>query len=578
MPQANAGVIRRARPALVSRFTGFFAGALLLVSSVSQLHAAPATIETDICIYGGSAGGVMAAVQAARMGKRVALVEAGKHLGGASVEGLGSSDIDNHEEFQNSPAVGGLAREFYRRISVHYGRAAAFEEMIATRAKRPALWRFESKVAEQVMDKMVEEAGVRVFRSHRLRETGGVLRDEATKRIIQIECENGSSVRASVFVDATIEGDLLAFGGVRTVIGREANATYGETANGIRGDNTYRQFTVPVDPYKRPEDPGSGLIATIQDEDLGTPGEGDQRIQGYCFRMCLTKDPRNRIPFAKPAIYDPAEYEIYRRYVAAGGTLWTPEANLPNGKTDLGSWHDLSANLYGMNHRYPGGTYAVRDQIYQQHLTFTQGLCWFLANDPAMPATLRAEWSRWGVTRDEFTDNGGWPRQFYVRDARRMISDYVITEAHTRKTNQTPVADPVALAYWPPDTHHVRRIVRDGKAYNEGFVFGGDGWAPFGISYRSLTPRAEECTNLLTATCPSSSHVAYGAIRLEWTFMALGQAVGTAAVLALEGRSPVQQVDYARLAQRLRADGQVLSLADKQEGVANDPVGSPSKN
>lgn len=533
---------------------------LWLLTSGIHGQAAPAVIETEICVYGASAGGVMAAVQAARQGKRVALVEAGQHLGGASVEGLGSTDIDNHGDFQNSPAVGGLAREFYRRVSIRYGRVAQFDQMIASRTKNAALWKFESSVAEAVMEELVAEAGVRVFRGHRLRESGGVTRDATTRRITAIRCENGATFLAGVFIDATIEGDLLAFAGVSTVIGREANATYGETKNGIRGTNTYRQFAVPVDPYKTPGNAASGLIATIQDEPLGPPGAGDQRIQAYCFRMCLTQNAANRIPFAKPANYDPAEYEIYRRYVAAGGTLWTPSAGLPNGKTDLGSWHDLSANLYGMNHAYPGGSYAVRAEVYQQHLTFTQGLCWFLANDPALPAKLRNAWSQWGVTRDEFTDNGGWPRQFYVRDARRMVSDYVITEAHTREVNQTAVSDPVALAFWPPDTHHVRRIVRDGQAYNEGFVFGGDDWAPFGLSYRALVPRSSECTNLLTPTCPSSSHVAYGAIRIEWTFMALGQAAGTAAAFALDARSDVQALDYGKLAQQLRADGQVLAV------------------
>jgi hypothetical protein len=214
-----------------------------------------------------------------------------------------------------------------------------------------------------------------------------------------------------------------------------------------------------------------------------------------------------------------------------------------------------------MNHAYPGGDYATRERVYREHLTFTQGLCWFLANDTALPESLRSVWGRWGVCKDEFTDNNGWPRQFYVRDARRMVSDYVITEHHTRRLSPTPVSDPVAVAYWPPDTHHVRRIVRDGAAYNEGFVFGGNDWGPFGISYRALTPKSSECTNLLTPTCPSSSHVAYGAIRIEWTFMALGQACGAAAALAVENAVPVQKVPYTRLRDVLTAAGQIVEIA-----------------
>lgn len=521
-------------------------------------------VTAEVIIYGGTSAGVSAAVQAARLGQSVALVEPGRHVGGMSVEGLGGSDIDNHREFQNQFAIGGLALEFYRRINQHYGRLQQFEAMLKQRAQQPALWRFEPHVAEAVFNDWLKEARVRVFLGHRLREKDGVVKDAATKRLTAIRCENGAELRGKMFIDATYEGDLLAFAGVTTIIGREANAKYNETKNGIRDDNRYRQFEVRVDPYRIPGVPASGLIPTIQDEPLGTPGAGDHRIQAYCFRMTLTKNAANRIPFARPANYDPWQYEIYRRYAKAGGQLWTPQASLPNGKTDLGSWHALSANLYGMNHDYPGGAYRTRERIYQEHLTFTQGLCWFLAHDAGVPEAVRNEWAQWGVCRDEFQDNGGWPRQFYVRDARRMVSDYVVTEQHTRKTNQTPVTDPVGLAFWPPDTHHVRRIVRPeaqgDAAYNEGFVFGGDDWAPFGVSYRALIPRAAEAANLLTPTCPSSSHVAYGAIRLEWTFMALGQAAATAACQALADGVPVQKVDYPKLRARLLADKQTLEL------------------
>lgn len=535
---------------------------MLLLGLVLMVRPASAVepVTADVCVYGGTSAGVMAAVAAARAGCDVVLIEPGRHLGGMSVEGLGGSDIDNHGPFRNSPAVGGLALEFYRRIADHYNRREAFDQMLARGGKSPHLWRFEPHAAEAVFDAMVKDAGVRVFRNSRLTETGGVDMDPATHRILRIRCENNRVIAAKVFIDATYEGDLIHFAGVNTFIGREPNARYDETKNGIRGVNTYRQFTVRVDPYVVPGDPDSGLIPTIQDEPLGEPGAGDHRIQAYCFRMCLTRKPDNRIPFKKPDGYDPNQYEIYVRYLAAGGKLWTPYEKLPNGKTDLGSWHDLSANLYGMNHDYPGGDYATRARILREHLTFTQGLCWFLANDPRVPESLRKTWSQWGVCRDEFADNGGWPRLFYVREARRMVSDYVITEHHTRRENQTPVTDPVAVAFWPPDTHHVRRIVRDGAAYNEGFVFGGDDWAPFGISYRALVPRPAECGNLITPTCLSSTHVAYGAIRLEWTFMALGHAAGDAAALAVDRSESVQQVDYDQLKQKLLDQGQVLSV------------------
>lgn len=503
----------------------------------------------DVVIYGGTSAGVIAAVQAARLGRKVALVEPGRHFGGMSVEGLGSSDIDNKPDFKNSIAIGGLAAEFYRRIGRAYG-------------EDRARWIFEPHVAEQVVDVFLAEQSrhITLLRGHRLREplVSAVGKDGTA--ITALHCDNGVTVHGRVFVDATFEGDLLAAAGVETIIGRESNIQYGESKNGIRAETIHAQFKIRVDPYRIPGSPRSGVIATIQDEPFGTPGEGDHRIQAYCFRLCLTKESPNRVPFVKPPGYEPSSYEIYRRYAQAGGKLWTPYEQLPNGKTDLGSWHDLSANLYGQNHGYPGGDYQTRERIRREHLLFTQGLCWFLAHDPVVPESVRREWQQWGTCRDEFPDNDGWPRQFYVRDARRMVSDLVLTELHTRRHGATPVAEPVAVAFWPTDTHSVRRIVRAGAAYNEGFVFDDDEWGPFRISYRALVPRRRECTNLLTPTCPSSSHVAYGAIRLEWTFMALGQAAGTAAVMALDRACAVQDVDYVSLRDRLRRDGQVLEI------------------
>lgn len=517
---------------------------LLLVLIACSASAAE-TIDTDVCVYGASAAGVMAAVQVVREGKRVVLLEPGTYAGGISVDGLGGTDIDNHN-FKNSVAVGGLAAEFYRRIGKAYGKDA------------PG-YRFEPHVAQAVVDALLAEHQVKPRLKERI-VLGPQGVEKTGTRLTAIRLESGLTVRAAMFIDATIEGDLLFSAGVSAIIGREPNARYGETKNGIRAVNTYRQFEVKVDPFRIPGDPTSGLIPTVQDEPFGTPGDGDHRLQGYCFRLCFTKVAGNRVAFTKPQGYDPTQYEIYLRYLKAGGKLFSPGANLPNGKTDMGSWHDLSLNLYGMNFGYPGGDYTTREKIVRFHRVFSQGLCYFLANDPAVPEATRAVWSQWGTCQDEFQDNQGWPRLFYVRDARRMVSDYVITEHHTKKAGQTPVEDPVCVAYWPPDTHHVRRIVKDGACYNEGFVFGGDDWAPFGISHRAIVPRESECTNLLVPSCPSSSHVAYGAIRLEWTFMALGQAAASAAVLAIADAVPVQRVAYAKLKARLLTDRQVVEL------------------
>ena len=540
------------------------AASSFLALAVAVCRAEPARVEADVCIYGGTSAGVVAAVQVAKMGKSVVLVEAGQHVGGMSVEGLGGTDIDNHAGFQNSPAVGGLALEFYRRVSASYGRQEAFEEMLRTRGKKTALWRFEPHVAEAVFDAWLKEAGVRVLRGHRLAEKDGVRKEGA--RIVTLRCENGAEIAAKVFIDATYEGDLLDFAGVSFAVGREGNAKYNETKNGIRTDTKHGQFERRVDPFKAPGDPSSGIIYSVQDSPLGEHGAPDDGIQGYAFRMCLTKEPANRIPFTKPDNYDPAHYELQRRFLAAGGGIPGPHSSIPNGKTDPGSWHHTAGNFTGWNHNYPTASYAEREHMLQKSRDHLQGIYWFMANDPAVPEKMRAQWSGWGLCRDEFTDNGGWPRIFYVRNGRRMVSDFVLTEAHVRKADPAPVEDSVGLIWWPPDLHHARRLVKDGAVWNEGAVFDASktaDWIPCGIPYRALTPRASECTNLLTPTCPSSSYVAYGAYRIEFTFMVAGQSAATAAVMAVDEDVPVQKVSYATLRERLLKDGQVLSVPEK---------------
>lgn len=517
----------------------------------------------DVVIYGGTAAGFASAIQVARLGKTVAVLEPSGHIGGHMVEGLGGTDIDNHREFHNSPAVGGIALEFFRRVADIYQRRDEFERMLAEKRKDPALWRMESKVAEKVIARWLSEYNISVFRNTALAESKHAVR-KARTMIRQIETTDGRTFTAPVFIDASIEGDLLAAAGVHTIVGRESNDTYGETLNGIRGETTHAQFDVRVDPYRIPGDPASGLIPTIQNEPFGIPGSADKHLQAFCFRVCLTKNEGNRLPFYKPEAYRRDDYEIYLRYLRAHGKLYTPVAQLPNGKTDLGAWHDLSHNLYGMNTAYPEGSYARRKEIIKYHETFTKGLFYFLATDPqvySLAPQLQREWAQWGYAKDEFTDNNYFPRMFYVRDARRMVSDYVITQHHVKRENPTPVEDPVCIAYWPTDVHSVRRIVRDGAAYNEGFVFGGNYWRPLPVSYRSMVPKKTECTNLITPTCISSSHIAYGAIRLEWTFMLLGQAAGTAAAMAIDQHVPIQDIPYGELRRALSENSVVLDPA-----------------
>ena len=506
-------------------------------------------IKTDVCILSGSEAGFTAAIQAGRSGNKVILIEPTGHPGGMMVEGI-VKDI----RFGSGRVIGGIAREIYESIETHYGLKADFEN--------PDWYsRYEPSVAEKIIEDFLKrEDNIRIIRNTRIKEKDGVVMEGSViKRIV---LDNGSVISAGMYIDASIEGHLLHFAGITTETIREGNEKYGESKNGIQVENHYRQFEVEIDPYLMPGEPESGLIPTIQDGVLGEFGSPDKHIQGYCYRMCLTKDPENRIYIEKPDNYDPTTYEIYRRYLKAGGKLFYPRVNRYNGKTDIGSWHDLSANLYGENWKYPDGNYATQDSIIKYHKDFTLGLIWFLQNDPEVDTLTRRGWVDWGLCRDEFQDNGHWPRRLYIRSARRMVSDYVITEHHTSRENPDKVHDPVAIAWWPPDTHHARRIVKDGFAYNEGFVFGGDDWKPFGISWRSLIPKTDECTNLLTPTCISSTYVAYGAIRILPTFMILGQSAGMAASIAIEKEIPIQHVEYSDLRTGLIKSGQILDIPD----------------
>lgn len=520
------------------------------------------TGDYDVVVYGETPAGVTAAIQAATMGQRVALLSNTRRLGGIIVEGLGGTDIDNHGGFQNSSAVGGLALDFYKRIAARYGWLDELEAALKEGQKKPALWRYEPSVAEQVIADWISEFDIEVFYGARLDESNHAV-EMIDRKIGSVRLQDGRLVSGKVFIDATIEGDLLAASGVTTVVGREPNAQYEESRNGIIARSISKPMRIQIDPYRVPGQPSSGVLYAITDEEWGVEGAGDHRLQAYCLRVCLTDSVENQVPFTKPANYDRDRYIAYVRYIEAGGTLSVPRSNIPGRKTDFNGGGDFSHNLFGKNYDYPLGDNATRQAVFDYHLSFTQGLLYFLSQDEEigrLAPEFQLEWRRWGLAKDEFTDHGNWPRHFYVRDARRMVSDFVMTEHHVKKADAQPIPDPVAMAYWPPDVHSVRRIVLNDTVYNEGAVFGGNWWKPFGIAYRSLVPQADECTNLLTPTCPSSTHIAYGAIRLEWTFMALGQACGAAAAMAAEQDATVQQVDYRVLRRVLTKDGAVLEL------------------
>lgn len=532
---------------------------MLMSACVAMTAAAVAgTPETyDVVVYGGTSGGVAAAVQAARMGRSVVLVEPGRHVGGLTSGGLGMTDTGDKR------VIGGISREFYRRIRAWYvrDRAWTFQPRAAFRHLRPdddALWRFEPHVAEAVFRDMLREAGVRVELGERLKLDGGVTKTGA--EITAITMESGRVFRGRMFVDAGYEGDLMAKAGVRYAVGREANAVYGETLNGIAVRHARgHQFKRRVDPHVIPGDPSSGLLPGIHAGGPGEEGAGDARVQAYNFRMCLTDVPANRVPFPKPAGYDPARYELLLRYM-------TPEWNdifgnhqaVPNGKTDTNNHGAIGTDDIGMSDGYPEGDYAARERIFKEHETYQKGLMWFLANDPRVPEAVRGRVGVWGLAADEFTDNGNWPHQLYIREARRMISDHVQTEHDCRRTRVTPQS--VGMGSYTMDSHHCQRYVdAGGGVRNEGNVQVYPG-GPYPISYLAIRPRAGECRNLLVPVCLSSSHIAYGSIRMEPVFMVLGQSAATAACLALDAGVGVQDVPYEKLRARLEADGQILDV------------------
>ncbi|KAM0750551.1 hypothetical protein T439DRAFT_301459 [Meredithblackwellia eburnea MCA 4105] len=515
----------------------------------------------DIVIYGGTSATVAAAIQSARNGLTVGVVSPDSHIGGIQIEGLGFTDIDNHVEFQNSTTVGGLALELHQRISAVYGRKDRLDEVMRKGIKDPEVWRFESRVAEKVIREWLAEFPSITIIYGELVEGRSVGKDG--NHITSIILESGETILGKVFMDCTYEGDLLAAAGISTVVGRESNSKYGESLAGIREQTPYRQFTTPIDPYVVPGDPSSGLLYGVSDEPFGNPGDGDSHLAAFSFRVPLTDVPSNKIPLSPPEDYRSSDYDLHRRFALAGGEFYVPKLRLPSRKTDLiGSEATLATDLLGMNDRWATGSRRVRREILKEATRFTKGLLWFWATDPCVPEEVRNAWSALGYPKDEFPDNDHFPRQLYVRDARRMVSDYVITE-HTasRDSGEAQVEDPIAVAFWPTDFHAARRIVRDGAVHNEGFVFkDGHRWRPFGVAYRAVVPKREEATNLFAPTCPSSTHVGYGAVRLEHQFYSIAQACAFAAQVALEKNVAVQDVPYEDLKPKLVKGGIVVDV------------------
>ena len=532
----------------------------LLLSLLGLTAALPAQ---DIVIYGGTSGGITAAIQAAREGRTAVLIEPTKFLGGLTTGGLGATDIGNKK------AIGGLSREFYAGIASYYAKDDKWVHQTreAYFAKRPhgnaadegTMWTFEPHVASAVYEQMLKAAGdkVKVVHGERLDLQKGVVKDGT--RIVKIVMESGRAFSGKVFIDATYEGDLMAKAGVGYHVGREANATYGETLNGVQvGHAKSHQFKVEVDPYVKKGDPASGLLPGIEKDIPGPDGAGDRKVQAYNFRMCTTDVPENRRDWEKPANYDERWFELALRNAEAGDERisWAPTP-MPNRKTDTNNNFAISSDFIGQNWDYADADYATRAKIWQAHEDWQKGLFWTMANHPRVPEKVREAYRRFGLAKDEFLDHGNWPRQLYVREARRMISDYVMSEKNCRR--QEVVEDSVGMGAYNMDSHHIQRFVtKEGFVRNEGDVQVGS--KPYPVSYRSLRPKASECTNLLVPVCLSASHIAYGSIRMEPVFMVLGQSAATAAGLAIEGNTSVQAIDYGTLKERLLASGQVLDF------------------
>ena len=525
---------------------------------------APDPEPHDLVIYGGTSAGIAAAVQAARLGRTVVLLEPSSHLGGLTTGGLGATDIGN------KAAVGGIAREFYERIARHYADPAAWTweapadyrsprgDAVRVGAEAPgAMWTFEPHVAAEVFAAMLAEAKVVPLMNRMLDRENGVERDG--DRITAIRMKNGERHPGLTFFDCTYEGDLMAAAGVSYTVGRESNDTYGETINGVqRGLNVKNhRFVVPVSPFQIADDPASGLLPGIE-ATLPPDGSGDDGVQAYCYRLCATDVSANRVPWPKPEGYDARDHELLFRNFEAGDLRrpWNP-VMMPNRKTDANNNHAVSTDYIGFNHAYPEASDEERADILAAHVRYQQGLLWSLANHPRVPKVIREYFSGWGLAKDEFPETDHWPPQLYVREARRMVSDYVMIEQDCR--GRRVAEDAVALGAYGMDSHNVwRYVTAEGLVQNEGDVQVG-GFGPYPIAYRSVVPRQSECGNLLVPVCLSASHIAYGSIRMEPVFMALGQSAATAASLAIEADAAVQDVPYPALAERLRADGQVLA-------------------
>ena len=506
------------------------------------------TLSVDVCVYGGTSAGVITAYTVQKLGKKSILIEPGRHIGGLTSGGLGYTDIGNKY------AISGIARDFYRRVGKHYGK---FEQ-----------WIFEPKVAEAIFQDYIKRGGFAVLYETQVKEVrkqGNRITEVVFERSGNPSTATDIIVKAKMFIDCGYEGDLMARAGVSYSVGREDNKDYGETINGVQLMDGH-QFPDGIDPYKTPGVPKSGLLWGISDQKLLSNGTGDKKVQAYNYRICLTSDPENQVAISRPEGYDASRYELLLRLFEAfphrrklnDYFIWS---QMPNHKTDINNRGAFSTDMIGMNYDYPEGTYEQRRRIVQDHTVYTKGLLYFFGHDPRVPEALRKEMLQWGYPRDEYVDHENWTPQLYIREARRMIGSYVMTQHNCQ--GREVVKDGVGMAAYTMDSHNTQRLVIHGQVKNEGNVEVG-GFGPYPIAFRALTPKISECGNLLVPVCLSATHIAFGSIRMEPVFMVLAQSSATAAVMAIDGNTAVQEVDIQALQQKLKndplADGSLFEI------------------
>ena len=520
--------------------------------------------NADIIIYGGTSAAIIAAVEVVKSGKTVLIVSPDQHLGGLTSGGLGFTDTGN------KAVIGGLSREFYHRVWLHYKDDAAWnwqnqsdfgnkgQGTVAMDGEFRTMWLFEPHVAEKVFEDFVKENNIKVLRGEWLDRNKGLIKKKG--EIISFSTLSGKVFKGKMFIDATYEGDLMAAAGISYHVGREGNAKYNETFNGVQTGvfQHDHHFKSNISPYKIKDDPSSGLLPYISAEPPGEFGAADKKIQAYCFRMCMTNHPENSVPFPKPDNYDASKYELLLREFNMGRNDWFSKFDvLPNKKTDTNNHGAFSSDFIGMNYDYPEADYQRRAEIIKQHYDYQAGLLWFVANDPRVPDAIRTKMASYGLAKDEFKDNNHWPHQIYVRESRRMIGDYITTEHDVMQRIETP--ESIGMGSYHIDSHNTQRYVTsEGYVQNEGDI-GVKPPGPYRISYGSIIPKKEECTNLFVPVCVSSSHIAYGSIRMEPVFMILGQSAAVAACLAIDEKCAIQDVSYNQLKKLLENKNQILT-------------------